>query len=172
MLPGRADLLEIVRLRLLICRAAATDSLRWWEDASLTEEGAFLLGRLFPRSARAAARRLALQAALLRHEVALAELPRPRHLFDLGAELEALLQEVPLEEQDVPDSPILDVETLLAQIGHGARRAQGRPGGVLPVAVPPDAASLRQHALVLAAAYTAGRPGEPVFPFLAEGSEA
>ena len=95
MLPGRGDLIEILRLRLLICRAAATDSLRWWEDASLTEDGAFLLGRLFPRSARAAARRLALQAALLRHEVALAELPGPRHLFDLGAEVEAALQEVP-----------------------------------------------------------------------------
>jgi hypothetical protein len=172
MLPGRADLLEILRLRLLICRAGSTDSLRWWEDASLTEDGAFLLRRLFPRSARAAARRLALQAVLLRHEVALAELPRPRHLFDLGTEVEAVLQEVPLEEQDMPDSPILDIEALLAQIGHGARRAEERPGGVLPVAVRPDAASLRQQALVLAAAYTAGRPGEPVFPVLAEGSEA
>ena len=49
--------------------------------------------------------------ALLRHEVALGELPGPRHLFDLGTEAEAALQEVPLEEQDVPESPILDVET-------------------------------------------------------------
>ena len=68
--PGQIDaeaLALILRLRLLVCRAAQPDSLKWWDDNALTAEGAYLTERLFSRRPRAAAARIALAAARSRH---------------------------------------------------------------------------------------------------------
>jgi hypothetical protein len=165
--PNRADLLEILRLRLLICRAAAADSLRWWDDNSLTEDGTFLLSRLFPRSTRTAARRLALEAASLRHAAAFAGLAEPQHLFDLGADVELALQDIPLDEPQVLDTPVLDIETLVVAIGGDEPRLHSQPEGAPLMLQMAPGSALREKALALAAAYAAGQSGQPVFPVIA-----
>ena len=77
-----------------------------------------MLDRLFPRSARSAARRLALETALVRHQAALEGMPQAQHLFDLGAEVEAQLQDISLEQVDLEVGPIQDVETLAKRVGR------------------------------------------------------
>jgi hypothetical protein len=167
---ARADLIEVLRLRLLICRAAASDSMRWWDDESLTEDGMFVLGRLFPRSAQTAARRLALEAALVRHQAALADIPHAQHLFDLGPAVEAAIEELPLSTINIPTGPIRDSQALLALIGGETLGPTDHSQGlVVRVTLPAAYASLKERAWALAQAYAAGRPGEPVFPILETG---
>jgi hypothetical protein len=53
-------------LALIILRAGEGDSLKWWDDESLTDAGRLALSRLFPRNAERIAVRLALAGALAR----------------------------------------------------------------------------------------------------------
>jgi hypothetical protein len=46
----RQRMQQILQLRLIVCRAAATDALHWWDDESLTEAGLTLAQRVFAHS--------------------------------------------------------------------------------------------------------------------------
>ena len=65
----------IFRLRLLVARAAQSDSLRWWDDRSLTTEGDFVTGRLFAGRPRVAGVKISLATARVRNRDAVPRAP-------------------------------------------------------------------------------------------------
>lgn len=175
----RDDALLIVALRLLVARAAAPDSLRWWDDESLTEPAAFVLGRIFPHSPPLAARRLALLAAEARHADATATFPGALHLYHLdwhGADRLALRGLSPLAaELDLRPVPTLDEfrRRLSALAGPPPPFATGRDGlnGGLAIEIPPAPPHVndwRHRAVALSWAYAAGEPGRPSIPLIVE----
>lgn len=173
----RDDALLIVALRLLVARAAAPDSLRWWDDHSLTEPAAFVLERVFPHSPPLAARRLALLAAEARHADATATFPDALHLFRLdwrGADRLALRGLSPLAAPlDLRPVPTLDeFRRRLGELaGPPPPTTPGRDGlnGGLAITIPPAPPHVndwRHRAVALAWAYTLGEPGQPVIPLI------
>lgn len=175
--PAEMDL--ILRLRLLIARAANKDSLAWWDDESLASHSAFLLDRLFPVSPQAAARSLALRAAESRHQAALAAEPNALHLFhlDIANQDELAARQVAMETVYVPGEPIDTIEVLRVRLAEllgepkpYKRVRQARNQGML-IELPPAPAgiSVWQHrAQTLAWAYLEGAHSDPVFPFVME----
>lgn len=170
------DAEAVLSIRLLIARAANKDSLAWWDDESLSSQGAFLMDRIFPVAPRAAARSLALRAALSRHQAACAAEPQAIHLFrlDVANRDELALRQVPLASLPVPEEPISTVDELRLEITRltgGTRpyrrvRVTGNQGLLIEVPSPPAGMSLWQHrAETLAYAYLEGTPGRPVFPY-------
>lgn len=175
----RPDVQMILRLRLLIARAANRDSLAWWDDAALTAEAGFVLERLFPFAPSLAARSLALRAALVRHQSACGGAPHVLHLYRLDADnadglavRDAVLLSVPY-----PQEPIADMDALRAHL----TALLGRPmpvvvlhrgnNGALQIAAPTCPAGVwapLHRAKSLAWAYLEGRPGQPVFPYIVE----
>jgi hypothetical protein len=174
-----ADAHLILALRLLVARAAAPDSLGWWDDESLTEPAAFILGRTFPHSPPLAARSLALLAAEARHRDAAEFFPRALHLYDLdwrGADRLALRlfspMEAPLDPQPIPS---LDEfrRRLLALAGPPVDYTVARrsPNGGLVIrfaSAPIHVNDWRHRAVALAWAYCAGEVGRPVIPLIIE----
>lgn len=169
----------ILRLRLLIARAANRDSLGWWDDETLTAPAGFLLERLFPVAPSLAARSLTLRAALARHQGACAGIEGALHLYKLDADnADGLaVRNVPLLPVPYPDAPIttMDVlrEHLITLLGQPAevKIVQRRNGGALLIAIPPSPAGVwapLHRARSFAWAYLEGAPGRPVFPFVAE----
>lgn len=169
----------VLRLRLLIARAANKDSLAWWEDESLTSHAGFLLERLFPMAPALAARSLALRAALARHKAACASHPAALHLYRLDADNqdELALRNEPLLSTPVPEEPIPSLEVLRQHLEEllDKRRpysvVRRFEAGALQIKVPPaqDGTSpLLHRAQTLAWAYLEGAPHEPVFPFCLE----
>lgn len=174
-----ADIHLILRLRLLIARAANRDSLQWWDDDSLTEPAGFLLERLFPVAPPLAARSLALTAARSRHDGACAEIAGALHLYRLdGDNADSLaLRDVPLLSVPYPEAPITTMdalrEHLATSLGQPApvKIIQRRSGGALQIAIPPCPAGVwapLHRAQSFAWTYLEGDPGQPVFPFVAE----
>lgn len=180
--PGRpmdADVKVVWRLRLIIARAAQSDSLGWWDDRSLTAEGEFLATRLFARRPRLAAAKIALAAARARHAAAI---PKGSgvHLFDLGGELEYELAGMALDEAWIPVDPIVSSDALLDALagaipdGVGYTIAHsGRPEtltGPIEIRPSPDVDPsvdpMVAKASALALAYGGAGLGRPVFPFL------
>lgn len=175
--PG--DLRTILRLRLLISRAANRDSLAWWDDDALTAPAGFLLERLFPVAPPLAARSLALRAAFTRHEGACAGMTGILHLYRLDADnADGLaLRNVPLLPVPYPEAPITTMEMLREHLsallgGPGQYKiVLRRDGGALQIAIPPCPAGVwapLHRARSFAWAYLEGAPGQPVFPFVAE----
>ena len=105
---------QILRLRLLLARAAQRDSLKWWEDDSLTQAGAFLLERGFVFAPSEAARKVALQTAACRYQGAFEDQTRVLHLFrlDESGAVEHGLREADVMQDDLPADPITDLDTL------------------------------------------------------------
>jgi hypothetical protein len=173
------DAALVLALRLLIARAANKDSLDWWDDESLTSQGAFLLERIFPVAPSTAARSLALRATLLRHQAALAPEPQALHLFRLDADNQdgLALRWASPAPLPVPEEPIGAMEALQSRLVElmgepkpYKRLRQGRNQGLLIEipALPPGISAIRHRAETLAWAYLEGAHGQPVFPFLLE----
>lgn len=78
---------HILDLRLLVARAGESDSLSWWDDHALTEQGQWALERLYPRNAPYAGARLAIEAAAIVHAKTIAQRPAVT-LFGFGADLD------------------------------------------------------------------------------------
>jgi hypothetical protein len=170
------DGLAILRLRLLLARAANKDSLAWWDDESLTPHAGFLLERIFPMAPALAARSLALSAALARHEAACAAQAGALHLYRLDADNQdkLALRFEPLLPIPVPDEPIPSTEALkqhllglLAEAAPYTIVRRTEAGGLqikIPLA-PSGVSPLLHRARTLAWAYLEGAPNQPVFPF-------
>ncbi|MFZ1599568.1 MAG: BrxE family protein [Anaerolineae bacterium] len=177
LMPGDAE--AILRLRLLIARAANRDSLAWWDDESLSASAQFLLERLFSVAPPLAARSLALRAAWTRHVAALAAFQRAAHLYRLDSDNqdELALRDVPRLPIPYPDAPIKDMQqlrrSLLELTGQPivSKTVREAAGHGLEIALPPrpPGVSLWLHrARTLAWAYLEGSPGQAVFPFIME----
>jgi len=173
--PG--DIQIILSLRLLIARAANTDSLAWWEDDALTPAADFVLARLFPMAPGLAGRSLALQAALTRHNAACP--PGALHLYRLDADNRDRLALRGAHIGSVPlaAAPLTDMDALrdaLATLTDGpcpytvVREGQNRR---LLIELPPAPRGITpmvHRAGTLAWAYLGGAPGAPVFPYCLE----
>lgn len=101
---SRTGLTQILDLRLLIARAGEQDSLAWWNSHALTEQGRWVLSRLYPRYAAYAGARLAIEAAAVVHREAIGYRPAVT-LFGLGADLDArVMRQLELRRMD--DEPL------------------------------------------------------------------
>jgi len=93
-LPDRkADVLDaILTLRLHVAAFGEQDALGWWDSYALGDVGEYALGRLFPRTTRWAALELGSEAARRRQHQLLEGIPGALHLFDLGNQVESMLE--------------------------------------------------------------------------------
>lgn len=167
-----------IALAIVVARAGCADSLGWWDDESLTEAGLFSLKRLFPRSYRGAALRLAIQAGRTRHEGALARLgfAGARHLFSLSDPGSADIG-IPDPESLPPAfwAPIPDRETLRSRLDAVAGRLPGLSTeasvgleGLIDLSrmLPASTAGPGDIARTLASGYLLGERGKLVLPFV------
>lgn len=106
--------IKIVQLRLLIIRAAQKDSLRWWEDESLTQAGWFLVERLFLMDTAETARKLSLEAARTRYRMAFGAEKDLLNLFHLDrmGQVDYELGNMRLSDLPIPAEPITSPEML------------------------------------------------------------
>jgi len=176
--PGEIKVAIEVFLAVVVARAGCSDSLGWWDDESLTEAGLFSLKRLFPRSYRAAALRLALQAARRRHEGILGRLgfTGARHLFsqsdpgfgDVGIPDSESLP--PTTWTPIPDRETLRarLETVAGQLPALSSEASVSLEGLIDLSahLPGPTAGPRDIARTLASAYLLGDKGKLVLPFV------
>lgn len=173
------DLHLILRLRLLLARAANKDSLAWWDDESLTPPAEFLLERLFPMAPALAARSLALSAALARHQAACVGNDKALHLYRLDPDNRdrLALRTAPLLPVPVPHDPITTTEALKQHLldlisqpmPYKVTQRTDTRGLQLEIPPSPSGVSLLLHrAQTLAWAYLEGVPNQPVFPFCVE----
>lgn len=173
------DAASILALRLLVARAANKDSLAWWDDDSLTPHASFLLERLFPMAPALAARNLALEAALARHQAACPVGDGAVHLYRLEADNsdQLAVRGIPLLTVPVPADPISSIDALrlnlLAMLGKPVayRVVRRTETHGLQIEIPPLPAGgppLLHRARALAWAYVEGKPNQPVFPFVVE----
>jgi len=173
------DARTVLRLRLLIARAASKDSLGWWDDHSLTPEASFILERIFPMQPSLAARNLALTAARARHRAACPSNQGIAHLYrlDLDGQDELAVRSVSPLAVAFPDEPIESVdqlrkhltEVLGSPMSYQVLRRIDTQG--FQIAVPPTPAGvapLLHRARTLAWAYLEGAPRQPVFPYCLE----
>ncbi len=93
-LPDRkADVFDaILTLRLHVAAFGEQDALGWWDSYALGDVGEYALGRLFPRTARWAALELGSEAARRRQHQLLEGVPGALHLFDLGNQIEPMVE--------------------------------------------------------------------------------
>lgn len=167
---------QIIQLRLFIARAAQEDSLRWWEDNSLTPSGEFLLDKIFVFDPTQAGRTLALQTAQSRYQAAFESMPEALHLFRLepSGAVEYDLRDVDVMQADSPAGAI----SALDELKHHLTRIIETPPGYQVVSERADhrlEIRLRndhvrtdplQLAQVFAWASLEGKPGAPLFPYL------
>ena len=169
----------ILRLRLLIARAASKDSLAWWEDHSLTPEASFVLERIFPMQPDLAARNLALAEALARHQAACPSSRGIVHLYrlDSDGQDELAMRSVSVLAAAVPETPIDTTDllrrALLEVLGQAMpyRALRRTDAHGLEISVPPTPAGvapLLHRAGTLAWAYLEGDRAKPVFPYCQE----
>jgi len=173
------DAQTILRLRLLIARAANKDSLAWWDDESLTPHAGFLLERIFPMAPLLAAQSLALKAAEARHQAACQAHECALHLYRLDADGRDRLA-LRIESRlpiPVPAPPITTMKALrhhfLDLTGGPASYTVVRQANThgLQIEIPPcpaDLLPILHRARTLAWAYLEGQPGQPIFPFCLE----
>lgn len=93
-LPNRrAEVLDaILTLRLNVAAFGEQDALVWWDSYALGDVGEYALARLFPRTAHWVALELGSEAARRRQHQLLEGIPGALHLFDLGTQVESLLE--------------------------------------------------------------------------------
>lgn len=171
---------HILSLRLLIAQAGNKDSLGWWDDDSLAGHSAFLLTRIFPIEPLTAARSLALQAALARHQAAFEDNARAFHLFRLDRDNQdgLLVRFLSPGRLPMPDDPITSIDELRDQLlrltvePRPYTRVREAAGNRLLIELPPPIGMpyLRHRAETLAWAYLEAEPGRPVFPYFTEQS--
>ena len=169
----------ILQLRLLIARAAGSDSLGWWDDGSFSEPGRFILERTFPVAPPLAARSLALRAAWERHAAAWPERKDAVHLYRLDSDGQdkMALKDISLRDIPVPEQPI-DSMTALREYMQALldtlpkyrvlHRADNGAILIKPAPAPQGRPALLHRAMTLTAAYLEGDVGQPVFPYCLE----
>jgi hypothetical protein len=113
-----ATKIALLKLRLLIMRAAQKDSLNWWEDESLTTAGEYLVERLFLMDTTESARRLALEAGRIRYRMAFGGTEDRLHLFHLDPNnlVDFELNGQRLSDLDIPLDPITSHDVLRAHL--------------------------------------------------------
>lgn len=169
--------LHLMRLRIIIARAGQNDCLRWWEDESLTANGAYILERIFPGAPAITGRNLALAAATIRHRAALEHLGDVIHLFRISRSnadqlaLRALRsRHVASVETSIPDLDSLR-HTLLEHIETPPQYEVVGPltqYSGLRIRLREARSDVVERANALALAYLEGETGKPVFPYLVE----
>ena len=172
--------LHLLRLRIVIARAAQKDSLQWWEDESLTSQGSFLLERIFPSVPGLSGRNLALGAATMRHQAALQSLNNAIHLFRMSsANIDQLAMRslrghfeegITRLTTPIPDFEVLR-QHLLAVTGkpsHHERMGVLSEQNGLRIRSDELPMDFTERANVLAWAYLEGAVGQPIFPYLLE----
>ena len=159
-----------LKIQLLIARAGQNDSLRWWEDDSLTEAGSYILERLFPFAPQIQGRKLALAAAKVRHEAALKEEEDPFYLYQFLEE-----RDYDLSDVSIPSTPITTMDELHHQLTalvpekpSGMKIIPVSSNGRLQVEFKIETSTL-EVVNALAWAYMEGSPSNPVFPFIKQG---
>ena len=166
---------HIIQLQLLIARVGQNDSLRWWEDDSLTEAGVYLLERLFPFAPYVQGRKLALLAAKNRHDTVFGKETQTLHLFHFGFEGDRVQESLAFDspELELPDAPIRTIDELkihLAQLVE-APNPQSKSDrviaddGKLQIKIPSTKNTI-DMANRLAWAYLQGEPENPVYPYI------
>ena len=171
---------KIIQLRLIIARAAQEDSLKWWDDNALTPSGGFLLDKVFVFAPTAAGKALALQTARSRYEAAFENAPGTLHLFRLefSGAVEYHFREVDIMKIDPPANAIASLDELkqlllrIIPAPPGYQVVSERADHRLEIRlrddrVRTDPARLAQ---VFAWASLEGKPGYPLFPYLASYS--
>ena len=174
-IPSIEDAVRIQTFRLLIARAAQNDSLRWWEDDSLTDAGDYLLKRLFTNAPTLAGRKLALLAAHARHKAVFKDRPKAIHLFrlDTNGDVELALRGVSLESIQAPIDPIDTPDALRAALEKvldeepAISLEEPRSDGSIEVRTPNQLSGPLAIAEALSWAYLNGDREKPVFPYLA-----
>jgi hypothetical protein len=170
--PTEAE--TILRLRLLVARAAQPDSLNWWNDRSLTPEGSYVAERLFWMRPRLAAAKIAMVSGQARLWDAVQHTPDTVHLFDLGEMIEHELRLFPLGEAMIPAAPFTSVAQLRTDIGRligdqvgyqVLRRDESRAIEIRAVSEQ-VVRLLVLWACACALAFCEGDIGQPVFPYL------
>ena len=182
-----AEAETILRLRVIVARAAQIDSLRWWDDRSLTPEGDFVTARLFPFRPRLAGAKIAVATARARHWEVVPRLPGVVHLFDLGDEIEYELAAVPLDESWIP-APLTTPKSFFAALAEAvpdgtgcsyegradpasdADAGAGAGASALKIGLSLDTDPALKPALAeagaLALAYNDAAMSRPLFPYL------
>lgn len=169
-----AELRDILAIRLVICRAAASDALGWWDDEALSHAGMSLAERVFPRRPERVAARLAIRAARSRHAAAISSIHDALHLFWLGDAFEmafdGILGESSPGEIVVPGpvQTIAELASRLAEVGVTPPSALTISGSRL-VEVAASPADPLERGRRLAGAYASAEIGTPVFPYLRVG---
>lgn len=172
------EALHILRLRVIIARAGQSDALRWWEDDSLTTNGAYLLERIFPGDPFLMGRNLALVTATLRHEAAVEGMANTLHLFRIDAHngdrlamRELKLKAYPMDNPSAISTMDALYQTLLdvtqERFSYETTGISTDRGG-LRIRLPKSNLSLIERANVLAWAYLEGQAEKPVFPYFVE----
>ncbi len=160
---------EAARLAVSLLRAGQSDSLRWWDDHSLTDAGRRALLRLFPRDPVGIAVRLAFKAAQARHRGILqfAGVRDATTLMDLAGE--ALLdRSVNWRVPERPVSNMGELKLMLAEAIPGLPLPAVDTPGEGPVLDLSDARVRRTASLpmILAAGYLMGGPELLIVPFV------
>jgi len=166
----------IIKLRLLILRAAQKDSLHWWEDESLTQSGGFLAERVFVMDTPETVRKLALEAGKTRYRMALGEDRKRLHLFwlDRMGQTEHDVLWLRLLNYEMPTEPITSMdmfrEKLLEITGAPMpyERAYNTTIETMEIRIKgfPGKVSVVNLAKTLAWACLESSHGKPVFPYV------
>lgn len=170
--PTEAE--TILRLRLLVARAAQPDSLNWWNDRSLTPEGGYVAERLFWVRPQLTAAKIAMASGQARLWDAVQRTPDIVHLFDLGELIEHELRLFPLDEAMIPATPLLSIAQLRTdigkligdQVGYQVLRRDESPAIEIRAVTEQVVRPLVSWACVCALAFCEGDTGQPVFPYL------
>lgn len=169
----QAQFEKILTLRLIICRAAESDALRWWDDDAMSDAGLTLGKRIFSRFPERALARLAMRAARSRHDAALERVQSPRHLFRLNERFElafdTALSIAPVGSIALPPvvRSIDELRDTLSEMGVVGDSSGSQPTETRLVAVKmTERDDVVTAARALAAAYCMGEPERPVFPFV------
>ncbi len=167
---------RILQLQLLIARAGQNDSMRWWEDDSLTDSGGYLLERLFPFAPHTQGRKLALLSAKNRHDAVLGIEAQVFHLFSFGFddERDPGSSEIDLADLELPNGPIRSINELETQLSVilAGTPSQTNSNTVsnnyrVLIEMPANSGTI-DAANQLAWAYLQAEPGKPVFPYFKE----
>jgi hypothetical protein len=169
--------IALLKLRFLVIRAAQKDSLKWWEDDSLTQAGDYLVERLFLMDVSESARGLALEAGQTRYRIAFGETKDRLHLFrlDPNGQVDFELSEMRLTEIEIPRDPITSQDELRAHLldltGKQASyeiAGSPDPNGCLEIRVgkPVNKISVLELAEIFAWACLESPMDKPFFPYI------
>lgn len=172
--------LHLLRLRAVIARAAQKDSLRWWEDETLTTPGGYILERVFPGAPMLTGRNLTLRAAAIRHDAVIQGFDHAIHLYHISPDNSDVLAMRAMRNHFVEGvthfpEPITTLDTLRQHLQAiiGTPPRYGRQpfltqNGGLQIWLLRESADMVERANALAWAYLEGTVDQPVLPYMLE----